>query len=141
MRTILSFWKPIVWAMVVLFLSLLSGNVVNEASLMQIPHIDKVAHFGMYFVFTFLLIWDFSRYKEKNMSWKKIIFYSILIAVAFGGSMELFQEIHTLHRSTDIKDFIANSAGACTAAVVFRSIDTLYTKMMILIKPKSDLSL
>jgi VanZ family protein len=108
---------------------------------MQIPHIDKVAHFGMYFVFTFLLIWDFSAYKEKHVSWMKVFFYSIFIAIAFGGIMELLQEARTLHRSTDIKDFIANSAGACTAAISFRFVEILCTKIMILIKPKSGLSL
>ncbi|HEY4788504.1 MAG TPA: VanZ family protein [Bacteroidales bacterium] len=129
MRIVKSFWKVILWAVVVLLLSTMSGEKVNEIPLMQIPNMDKVAHFGMYFVFTFLLLFDWARYKSKALSWKQIIIYSLILVIAYGGMMELLQEIHTLHRSTDIKDFMANSAGAFTAALCYKYVSALFEKV------------
>lgn len=141
MHIITSFWKPIVWALVVTFLSLISGDEVNKIKLMHIPHLDKAAHFGMYFVFTFLLIWDYSRYKAKSISWRKIIAYSLMISIMFGGVMELFQEIHSFRRNSSVKDFIANSAGAICAAIAFRTLYAIASKLSFVIKPKNDLYL
>jgi VanZ family protein len=137
MQILKSFWKTFTWTGIVIFLSLLSGNEVEKIPLPQIPHFDKYVHFTMYFIFTFLLLWDFSRYNYKSASWKRIVFFSILMAVILGGSMELLQGIHRLHRSTDIKDFIANSAGALTAVFLFKFLENFLLKIILIIKPKS----
>jgi len=130
------------WALIVLGLSTMSGKKVNEIPLMGIPHIDKVAHFGMYYVLTFLLLFDFSRFKTKNIIWKKVILISLLIAILFGGSMELLQEIPSLQRSTDIKDFIANSFGAICAVLSFKYLESLLNRLSALfIKPGNNYSL
>jgi VanZ family protein len=120
----------------------MSGKKVNEIPFMSIPNMDKVAHFGMYFIMTFLLLFDFSRYNSKNKPWNKIIILSLLIAVVFGGSMELLQEIPSLQRSTDIKDFLANSTGAICAALSFKYLESLVNKITaIFIKPGNNYSL
>ena len=142
MRIIKSFWKPLLWAVIVIGLSTMSGKKVSEIPFMGIPHMDKIAHFGMYFVFTFLMLYDFSRYKMKNIAWKKIIGISIIVAIAFGGSMELLQEVPSLERSTDIKDFIANSLGAICAVLSYKYINGILTKLStIFIKPGNSYSL
>lgn len=142
MRIIRSFWKPILWAIIVLGLSTMSGRKVNEIPLMQIHYMDKIAHFTMYFIFTFLMLYDFSRYKMKNLAWKKIIGISILVAITFGGSMELLQEVPSMERSTDIKDFIANSLGALGAVVSYKYINGILNKLAsIFIKPGNSYSL
>ena len=120
----------------------MSGKETNDIPFMNIPHMDKVAHFGMYFVLTFLLLFDFSRFKAKNNPWSKIIIISLLMAILFGGSMELLQEIPSLQRSADIKDFIANSTGAMCAVLSFRFLESLVNKLTaIFIKPKNNYSL
>lgn len=130
------------WAIIVLGLSTMSGKKVEEIPLMNIPNMDKVAHFGMYFALTFLLLFDFSRFKAKSILWKKIITISLVIAILFGGSMELLQEIPSLQRSTDILDFLANSCGAICAALSFRYLEGLVNKFTaIFIKPKNNYSL
>jgi len=142
MRIIKSFWKPIVWAIIVLGLSTMSGRKVNEIPLMQFHHMDKIAHFSMYFIFTFLMLYDFSRYKMKNLAWKKIIGISLLAAILFGGSMEILQEIPSLERSTDIKDFIANSLGAFSAVASFKYLNSILNKITsMFIKPGNSYSL
>lgn len=142
MRIIKSFWKPIVWAIIVLGLSTMSGRKVNEIPLMQIHNMDKIAHFSMYFIFTFLMLYDFSRYKMKNLAWKKIIGISLIIAIAFGGSMEILQEVPSLERSTDIKDFIANSLGALSAVASYKYLNGILNKLTsMFIKPGNSYSL
>jgi VanZ family protein len=142
MRIVTSFWRSILWAVIVVSLSTMSGKKVSELPFMGIPHIDKVAHFGMYFVLSFLLLFDFSRYKFKNMAWKKVIIISVIMAIAFGGSMELLQEVPSLERSTDIKDFIANSTGALCAVFFYKYLLSLLNKITDLFtKPKRSYSL
>lgn len=130
MRFVKSFWKTILWALIVLVLSTMSGKKVEEIPFMNIPNMDKVAHFGMYFILTFLLLFDFSRLKSDKTPGKKVILITLLLAIFFGGSMELLQEIPSLQRSTDIKDFMANSIGAFSAALSFRYIEGKITKLI-----------
>jgi len=142
MQLVKSFWKSILFAVIVLLLSTMNGHEVNEIPFMSIPHMDKIAHCGMYFVFTFILLYDFSRYKVKNISWRKIISISIVVAIAFGGTMELLQEISSLNRSTDIKDFIANSFGALCAVFSFKYVNNILNKIStVFIKPGNNYSL
>jgi VanZ family protein len=130
------------WAVVVLLLSTMSGDKVEEIPFMSIPHMDKLAHFGMYFLFTSLLLFDLSHFKGKAISWRQIILYSLVLAVAYGGIMELLQEIRVLHRSTDIKDFIANSAGAFTAVFCYKYVVVFFNKFQsVFIKPGNNYSL
>ena len=142
MRIVKSFWRTLLWAVIVLGLSTMSGQKVNEIPFMSIPHIDKVCHFGMYFTLTFLLLFDFSRFKYKNLAWKKIITISVIAAIAFGGAMELLQEIPNLDRSADIKDFIANSTGALCAVFFYKFLIRILNKITsFFIKPKNSYSL
>jgi VanZ family protein len=120
MKFIISFWKTITWAVVVLILSAVSGETVKSFGEFHIPHFDKFVHFGMYFTFTFLSINDFIRSYGTTYSVRQIMFYCVLVAVVYGGSMELLQSIPKLHRSRDFYDFLANSAGAVTAALFYK---------------------
>ena len=142
MRIVKSFWRTMLWALVVLGLSTMSGKKVSDLTIINIPYMDKMIHFAMYFILTFLLLYDFSRYQSKNNPWNKIIILSLLIAVLFGGSMELLQEIPSLQRSTDIKDFIANSIGAISAVLSFKYLESLVNKLTAtFIKPRQNYSL
>ena len=137
-----SFWKPLLWSAIVLGLSLMSGEKVEEISLLQIPYMDKVGHFGMYFLLTFLLLFDFKRFRNGNGSWRRVVIYSIGIAVLFGGTMELLQSIPKLHRSCDFYDFLANSSGAVMAVFLFKPIRLVMDKVLgIFTKPKQNYSL
>jgi VanZ family protein len=129
MNFIKSFWKTITWALVVLILSTLSGQKVDELPFSHVPHFDKLVHFTMYFIFTFLLLLDLSKYLGKTISWKQIIIFSALGAIAYGGIMELLQEIPKLRRSTDIKDFIANSTGAISAVFLYKYTSAIYNRV------------
>jgi VanZ family protein len=141
MRIIKAFWKPIVWAVVVLTLSTLTGENASKLPLANIPYLDKVVHFTMYFVFTFLMMYDFARFKGKAFTRKQIILFSLVSAILYGGGMELLQSLPGIHRSCDIKDFVANSTGAVIGVLLFKPLATLINKMTSLIKPQRYYSL
>ena len=122
MNIIKSFWKPILWSGIVLVLSVITGERVNEISLLHIPYMDKVCHFGMYFILTFLIMFDFKRYKNEKYNWLQVVLYSLAVAIAYGGAMELLQSVPRLHRSCDFYDFLANSTGALAAVFSFKPI-------------------
>ena len=126
MYIIRNFWKTIGWAVFVLLLSAWSGDKINQIiALMPYPNVDKVAHFGMYFIFTFLMMHDFNHIKDRIFPVSQIIIFSVAVAVAYGGTMEILQSIPKLHRTTDIFDFMANTAGSLTAVLLYRPINMI----------------
>ena len=142
MQIIRTFWKTIGWAILVLLLSAWSGENLNKISLLHIHHIDKVIHFGMYFIFTFLMIGDFSNSKKKTFTFKLVIIFSLAAAVLYGGMMELLQSLTRLHRTTDIFDFFANAAGSFTAVLLYKPISTIFSRVAAtIIKPPRSYSL
>lgn len=130
MYIIRKFWKTIGWAVLVLLLSAWSGEKINQIiALMPIPNVDKLAHFGMYFVFTFLLMFDFNHLKDRTFPVFQIIIFSIAAAVAYGGAMEILQSLPKLHRTTDIFDFLANTTGSLTAVLLYRPINMILNRI------------
>jgi VanZ family protein len=142
MQIIKTFWRTIGWAIFVLLLSAWSGEQINKIPLLHIHNLDKVIHFGMYFIFSFLMMHDFSNSKKKTFALKQVIIFSVAVAIFYGGIMELLQSIPRLHRTTDIFDFIANATGSLTAVILYKPI-TLFLNWVtaVAIKPPRHYSL
>jgi glycopeptide antibiotics resistance protein len=143
MQIIRAFWKTIGWAALVLILSAWSGEKINQViALIPISNVDKIAHFGLYFVFTFLMMYDFYHFKYRTFPVIQVIVFSVATAVAFGGAMEILQGIPRLHRTTDIFDFLANTAGSFTAVIFYKPINLFLNRIAsIVIKPPRNYSL
>lgn len=104
----------LIWIGIILYGSL-SANA-TETPLFSFPHLDKIAHFGMYFGLTFLLI---PIQSGKN---KKVNSNAILLAIAFGLLMELIQfSMHT-GRQASVYDAIANTIGSILGLLFYRKI-------------------
>ena len=82
-----------------------------------IPHLDKLAHFGMYFALTCILWIEFICVHRKQPAplWHAWI-GGLICPIVFGGIMELTQAIFTTYRSCDIFDFLSNTLGSILAA-------------------------
>jgi VanZ family protein len=129
MKFFTSFWKTIIWGIVVVMLSLMKSEALPHVSWFQFPYFDKVVHFILYFVFATFLIHDFLHYSKINLKHWQIIAASIFIVIGYGGFLEVLQRIPGLHRSTDFFDFLANTCGAVVAATLFRYVEPLLTKI------------
>jgi len=109
---LLLFWKPALWLAVIAYgLFIPAGNLPIKPFL-NIPHFDKLVHFGLFFVFGLLLFRPFKKLKTNYL------FLAPAVAVLFGGLLEFTQNALSNTRSSNYYDFIANCAGIA-ASIVF----------------------
>lgn len=81
---------------------------------------DKVAHFGVYFILTGLMLWGW--HKQSSFAWfKQNAFLKILlITFVYGFAVEVLQEMFTADRHFDVYDAVANSTGAVVGVWVLK---------------------
>ena len=105
---------------VIVLLSLLPGQSIPKPSIINIPYIDKIVHFFMYFIFSLLIIYGYLKYTKGDLK-KKHIIISFAIIVFWGGLMEILQGVFqfSLGRNMNLLDFIANLTGSLVAILAF----------------------
>lgn len=94
----------IIYLLMVTAVSLLPSNDIPEVQVF--PYFDKVVHFGMYALFSFLLLWAW----PQEFSGKKQLI-PFLMVVAYGFLMEVLQRFTHLGRTFDLSDELANCLG------------------------------
>ena len=99
---------PLLWAGVILF----GTSLPAEAVPVQTSKIDKVLHFSIYTVFSYLLTRQFSY----SMTRSKAAAFAVLFAVVFGALDEWHQSFIP-GRSTELADWGADSLGALVGAI------------------------
>ena len=102
-------------ALLILFLSLTSSENFGKIHIIKIPGIDKVAHFGMYFLFMSVILFENRKKLMKIYSF----FLAALIPFFFGIIMELLQFWLTSTLSGDLFDELFNLLGILTALILF----------------------
>ena len=90
-----------------------------STGLVQIPHLDKLVHYCMYFGFSSVLWFEFLRWKDKKAQPFRGWVIGFIIPSLISGIIELMQEYCTTYRGGEWLDFIANSMGALTASLLF----------------------
>ncbi|MDO5609133.1 MAG: VanZ family protein [Capnocytophaga sp.] len=108
----------VLWLVLIFVLSLVP---VSSTSAPRIPHLDKIVHFGFYFVFTALLFWVLTYECKllKNKIW--VYLTSFIIPFSVGICIEYLQETMTKARSGDYFDILANTFGI-VVALLFMTI-------------------
>lgn len=84
----------------------------------NIPHLDKVIHFLMYFGFSSILWVEFLRVPKRTHP-KKGWVIAFYLPILISGLIELLQEYCTTYRGGEWLDFLANSMGALVASLLF----------------------
>jgi glycopeptide antibiotics resistance protein len=109
---IIYFWKPLLWLAIICYALFIPADDLPIKPFFRIPHFDKMVHFGLFFVFCLFLLRPFKKLQLK--------YYLLapLISILLSAMLELSQHVLSNSRSSDIKDFIANSMGAL-ASVMF----------------------
>jgi len=106
----------IVYALLIGYLSVRS---LHSIPLDVVSYGDKVAHFGVYALLGFLILWEHSRrYKLPPKT-----FGIVLLVVALYGLLWEFVQGSIPHRSFDWADALANASGGLAAVglwVVFK---------------------
>lgn len=108
-------------ALIILYLSLASGNTFERVSDLDIPYIDKIVHFIMYFTFMFVMIFE-NRKIIKDIP--GLVGLS-LIPVTYSIIIELLQSTLTSTRTGSLYDVVFNLAGIICSAVLWINMKTL----------------
>ena len=119
------YYRSLLVFLLILFASTIPANEVQKVTWFTFPNFDKLVHMGMYFCFSFVLIFDILKTKS-DFSSAKIYLLSALTALIYGGLLEIVQGTLTKTRSADIFDFLFNAVGILLAVTLW----------MVLRKPK-----
>ena len=110
-RITLFAYVPILLFATLMPADLVSSNAETWISKLKFKNEDKVIHFTLFFIFTFLFILsDFIRNK------KLVLITPILLGV----SIEILQFIMNLGRSFELLDIVANTLGAIIACYILK---------------------
>lgn len=114
-----SFIFSFIWMIFIIILSLLPVSNLTIPKVITIPHLDKLAHIFMYFVYTLLLIFGYRIYNQEGFK-KEYYLISFVVAIILGGLTEIAQGIlfSSFSRQKDLMDFFANTAGALFALII-----------------------
>lgn len=86
----------------------------------EIPHLDKIAHFGFFFGGAGLLSAALFGLNPSSPNWRRITLTTILVLAAV-GALDEWHQTHTPGRSgNDLGDWLADVLGATAGTLVFR---------------------
>lgn len=112
----------IVWASIIFIGCTMPPKQLPKSS---IPHIDKAAHFGFFFIQSVLLSFLF-RYRSVK-SYFHVILFSTLLAFIYGGFIEFLQN-QFFNRTGDWYDLIADVIGGFFGAISPPLLHTYFKK-------------
>ena len=99
LKMLLRYRYSLLLSLVIFYLSMKSADDLNKIPLIGIPHIDKIAHFGMYFILMSLIIFETKRALIKNRSLLLLSLYPFF----YGIVLEILQSATT---DTDRKSVV-----------------------------------
>ena len=116
LNIIKQYYATIIIAITIMVLSLIPVNTPSGSSLLNIPHLDKIAHIAFYTILT--LAWLFESKKNTKTAHPYLII-PIVLSVFYGIFIELLQ-LFIVDRSGEFLDIIADLIGALFAIALFK---------------------
>ena len=108
-----TYCKSILWAQLILYLSLMNINEHENLKILLFPYSDKIAHIGVYAILTFILLYE-NKQKNKGIN-------LLIISILYGILMEILQYTLTDYRSLEAWDIVANTSGSLTSFLIFKN--------------------
>lgn len=105
----------IIVALIIMYLSLAGSDTFKKVSFVNIPHIDKIVHFCMYFGFMSVIILE----NRSSLKSNRLLFLTALIPLFYGILMEFLQLALTVTRSASLYDIVANSTGILVSLLLW----------------------
>ncbi|HNQ12812.1 MAG TPA: VanZ family protein [Bacteroidia bacterium] len=113
----------VLWALIILVLSLIGGISLPDYSLFSLFTFDKLVHVFMYGVLTYLFISAGNQqYSVLNLRYKLPIL-AATVAWVYGSIIELIQAYLIPNRFGDIYDTIANLVGCFFGILAFQILE------------------
>ncbi len=119
------YWVSVaVWASIILVLCGMPPQDVDKIKFIDIPYLDKIVHFGLYFVLALLIMAILTlNSKLKHSSWSYVI--TIFSCLFYGWLIELMQRSFFPGRSYEMLDVVADTAGAVVGVLLYKTIRRL----------------
>jgi len=118
------------WALIILILCGAPSSEFPSVGFLNIPHLDKIVHFGLYVVFTMLLLSETNAKRKKGELEIKSVFISLTIAIFYGLLIELMQMLVFKSRGAEFWDFVANTVGAIVAVLTYRLVNRISKRLI-----------
>ncbi|MEP7129433.1 MAG: VanZ family protein [Chitinophagales bacterium] len=110
----------LLWMMLIVYLSFTPLKSWPQPTIFQKLYIDKVVHFIMYSVLSFLLIRSIFRQQMKQLPRYESLLIAFIFSASLGVAVEFLQPMLTEYRKFEWMDMIANAAGALGGVFFFK---------------------
>lgn len=104
-----------IWMAVIFILCTMPSQEIPNPGI-NLPHLDKVVHFGMFFILSLLMRQGFECWKYRNL--KTIYVITIGVSLLYGGLIEILQ-YSFFNRGGDVWDLLADIAGAAAGCLLY----------------------
>ena len=102
-------------ALIIMYLSMASSHTFDRVPTFNIPHFDKIVHFGMYFSLMLVILIE-NRNTLKNF--RQILLIG-LASLSYGIIIEIMQSTLTVTRTGDFFDALADLTGIIAAILIW----------------------
>jgi VanZ family protein len=102
-------------ALVIIYLSLAGSQTFGTGAFINIPYIDKIGHFVLYFVLMAVIIFEHRNYFRDT----RHLLLIALVPICFGVLMEFCQMLLTSDRKGEVLDAIFDCAGVGSALYIW----------------------
>ncbi len=112
LKVFVKYWlPPIIYALIIFILSSRPSPRLGP----EIPHIDKISHTLIYFIFA-ILMWRALYHASPAFFQKRAIWFALIFTILFGVSDE-WHQFFVSFRHADVFDLLFDSIGASLAIV------------------------
>ncbi len=116
-----TFWLhgiTVLWALIIAVLTLTPAPDLPETPFWDIPHFDKLVHFGLFALLAFFGVMGFYKHRQPAIAFKKQALWTSILAIVYGCLIEFIQGF-VPGRSGEVLDILANAAGAIAGPIAF----------------------
>jgi VanZ family protein len=104
-----------------MYLSMANSHTFDKVPIINIPNIDKVVHFGMYFGLVSVIILE----NRKTLKGPYSLLLIAFIALFYGVLIELMQSAFTVTRTGNFYDALSDFAGILVSILLWLWIKPL----------------
>ncbi len=99
------------WALLILVLCLMPGRALPAWHWADLLSVDKAVHAGLFAVLAVLVLLGLRAHAGGAPLSVPAILWAVVTCIAYGGLLELMQQLPALGRRGDLNDLLANTAG------------------------------
>jgi VanZ family protein len=110
------FIKPLIWLALICYGLFTPSGRLPKTAILNIPHFDKIVHFGLFFIFCLLLFKPIKKLKMNHL------YLAPVISLILAATLESVQHMISTSRSSNLYDFMANAAGIIVSVFIFHFI-------------------